>query len=254
MTIGEVLASYRQRAGMTVDEVSAATRIRATMIRAIEADDFSLCGGAVYARGHIRSIAAVLGVDPAPLVEAFDVQYGAASATPAPPPPPRRRSPQQQAERPTPRWAPFALAAIVIIVIWAVWQFFSGGSSGHGHPTATPSAHPTTHPSAHPSTAPPTATASASASATTTPSHHGVTVSVVVTGASSWVQVDSSSGQTAFARVMTTGQSMTASDPNSLTLIVGAPSEVNVTVNGKDVGHPPSTSGTTRVVYTATSP
>ena len=50
MPIGETLAQARQQAGLTVAQVSARTRIRETIIRGIEDDDYSACGGDFYAR------------------------------------------------------------------------------------------------------------------------------------------------------------------------------------------------------------
>lgn len=72
MSIGEALADARRRAGLTVSEVSHRTRIRETLIREIEADDYSACGGDFYARGHIRSIAKAVGTDAVPFIEAYD--------------------------------------------------------------------------------------------------------------------------------------------------------------------------------------
>ena len=72
MSVGEDLARAREACGMSVEDVSSATRIRAGLIRSIEADDFDACGGAVYARGHLRSIARAIGADPDPLVAEFD--------------------------------------------------------------------------------------------------------------------------------------------------------------------------------------
>jgi len=57
--IGETLAEARHEAGLTVAQVSARTRIRETIIRGIEHDDYAACGGDFYARGNIRSIAKV---------------------------------------------------------------------------------------------------------------------------------------------------------------------------------------------------
>jgi hypothetical protein len=68
---------------LTVAQVSQRTRIRETIIRDIERDDFSSCGGDFYARGHIRAIARVVGIDPAPLIAEYD-----AARTPEPPPEP----------------------------------------------------------------------------------------------------------------------------------------------------------------------
>lgn len=72
MSIGATLAEARGQAGLTVAQVSQRTRIRETIIRDIERDDFSSCGGDFYARGHIRAIARAVGLDAAPLVAEYD--------------------------------------------------------------------------------------------------------------------------------------------------------------------------------------
>jgi hypothetical protein len=73
--IGGALAEARSEAGLTITEVSERTRIRATIIRDIERDDYSACGGDYYARGHIRAIAKVVGTDPVPLIEEYDAAH-----------------------------------------------------------------------------------------------------------------------------------------------------------------------------------
>ena len=76
MSIGESLAEARRQAGLTIGQVSHQTRIRQSIIRDIEQDDFTACGGDFYARGHIRSIAAAVGSDPVPLISAYDAEHG----------------------------------------------------------------------------------------------------------------------------------------------------------------------------------
>jgi transcriptional regulator with XRE-family HTH domain len=73
--VGEALAEARGRAGLTVAEVSQRTRIREGIIRGIERDDYSACGGDFYARGDIRSIAKAVGADPEPLVSEYDAAH-----------------------------------------------------------------------------------------------------------------------------------------------------------------------------------
>jgi cytoskeletal protein RodZ len=73
LTIGEALAQARRQAGVTVTQVGQRTRIRETIIRDIENDDYSSCGGDFYARGHIRSIGRAVGIDPEPLIRQFDM-------------------------------------------------------------------------------------------------------------------------------------------------------------------------------------
>ena len=78
MSIGETLARARHQAGLSVAQVSEQTRIRPLIIRGIEADDYSMCGGDFYARGDIRDIAEVVGTDPEPLIEEYDRDHRAA--------------------------------------------------------------------------------------------------------------------------------------------------------------------------------
>ena len=80
MSIGEVLAEARRRADLTVGQVSQQTRIRESIIRGIEDDDYSASGGDFYARGQIRSIAKVVGTDPGPLIREYDTAYRAPGA------------------------------------------------------------------------------------------------------------------------------------------------------------------------------
>src|SRR5512135_1546803 len=99
MRVGEALAEARGRAGLTVAEVSQRTRIREAIIRGIEGDDYSACGGDFYARGDIRSIAKAVGADPEPLIGEYDAAHRAPGVLSAvslgelltPARPPRRR-------------------------------------------------------------------------------------------------------------------------------------------------------------------
>lgn len=76
--IGPDLAAARTRVGLTVDELAERTRIRPHVIESIEVDDFAPCGGDFYARGHLRTLARVLGQDPGPLLQKFDDRYATA--------------------------------------------------------------------------------------------------------------------------------------------------------------------------------
>src|SRR5690606_16762139 len=75
-SIGQALRSARFDAGLSVEDVSRSTRVRVPIVRAIEADDFSRCGGDVYARGHLRTLARVVGLDPDELVARYDAEHG----------------------------------------------------------------------------------------------------------------------------------------------------------------------------------
>jgi cytoskeletal protein RodZ len=96
VSIGEVLSDARRRSGLSIGEVSRQTGIREEIVWAIELDDFAKCGGNLYARGYIRSIAAAVFVDPAPLIAEFDVTHPARK----PPEPGDERRPRQGGSRP----------------------------------------------------------------------------------------------------------------------------------------------------------
>ncbi|PVG82040.1 hypothetical protein DDE18_15250 [Nocardioides gansuensis] len=80
--IGPELAAARTRIGLTVDQLAERTRIRPHVIEAIEVDDFVPCGGDFYARGHLRTLARVLGVDVTPLLASYDERYAHAPINP----------------------------------------------------------------------------------------------------------------------------------------------------------------------------
>ena len=73
MTVGETLTEARCQAGLSVDELSERTRIRGTVIRSIEQDDYAACGGDLYARGYVRALAGAVGIDAQPLIREFDL-------------------------------------------------------------------------------------------------------------------------------------------------------------------------------------
>lgn len=77
MRVGEALAEARGRAGLTVAEISQRTRIREAIVRGIEREDYTACGGDFYARGDIRSIAKAVGADPEPLICEYDAAHRA---------------------------------------------------------------------------------------------------------------------------------------------------------------------------------
>jgi hypothetical protein len=135
VSIGEALAEARREAGLTVAQVSQRTRIRQTIIRGIEGDDYSVCGGDFYARGHIRSIAKVVAADSGPLIKEFDATHrapGAVSATSIDELLTRSRAAEQQRrERQRRSWAVVAGAvtvgvALLVGAVFVGYHFLAG--------------------------------------------------------------------------------------------------------------------------------
>jgi len=162
MSIGESLAEARRRAGLSVDEVSRQTRVREPIIRGIERDDYSACGGDFYARKHIRLIARAVGADPEPLIREYDATVQSHEPITVadlfrPVTPIRVREPQPR--RP---WMAALGLVLVIVIGFAAYKLISGtrhappanpaaairagsgthhrGAHGAGHPAPTPAA------------------------------------------------------------------------------------------------------------------
>jgi len=72
MSLGSMISKARKDAGLSIDDLSAATNIRGTLLREMEANNFSQCGGETYARGHLRNIAIKLNADPQIFLAAFE--------------------------------------------------------------------------------------------------------------------------------------------------------------------------------------
>ena len=72
MSLGSMITKARKDAGLSIDDLSAATNIRVPLLRQMESDNFTQCGGETYARGHIRNIATKLNIDPQLFITAFE--------------------------------------------------------------------------------------------------------------------------------------------------------------------------------------
>ena len=155
VSIGQALAEARCEAGLTVTQVSDQTRIREMIITGIEDDDYSACGGDLYVRGYIRSIAQAVGADPEPLIREYDTAQLARQASTgniAEPVTPTRMHKLRRAE-----WIMAVWVALAIGGLWfAVFQL-AGGSRHVTSAAPSATAHPVTHaPAAAGTPAPPT--------------------------------------------------------------------------------------------------
>lgn len=74
-TVGQVLAEARASKGITYVEAERSTKIRASILEAIEADDFSSLQGPTYIRGFIKNYGDYLGLDSEHLLAIFRRQY-----------------------------------------------------------------------------------------------------------------------------------------------------------------------------------
>lgn len=129
--VGPRLAAARERVGLTVDQLAARTRIRPHVIESIEVDDFAPCGGDFYARGHLRTLARVLGVDAAPLLAEYDATYADAPVDPRAVFEAELASSHGGGLRPMrggPNWSVLVAAVMGVVLIWSVARLVMAGS------------------------------------------------------------------------------------------------------------------------------
>ncbi len=75
-TVGEILLSCRERAGLSLEEVSQETRLAVKNLEYLETDNFEAVPAKVYVRGFIRTYAVFLGLDVEHLLSKYEVQTG----------------------------------------------------------------------------------------------------------------------------------------------------------------------------------
>ncbi|MGO8960222.1 MAG: helix-turn-helix domain-containing protein [Streptosporangiaceae bacterium] len=222
MSIGDALAGARRQAGLTTTQVSQRTCIRETIVRGIERGDYSACGGDFYARGHIRSIARTVGLDPDELIREYD-------ATQAPPQPITAADVFQpftpvrlKERRRRPNWTVLLVIGLLVVLGIAGFRYF--GSSHHSSPPASAGTRHTPKPKA---------------------THKVVPVvynRLVLTmraypGQYSWVQLSSTAGQLIFQGYVYPNTPKTWTERQKVLVVIGNPAALTMTVNGRTHSH-----------------
>ncbi|MER7053125.1 MULTISPECIES: helix-turn-helix domain-containing protein [unclassified Streptomyces] len=253
-SVGRALQQARVAAGLTVDDISNATRVRIAIVHAIEADDFTPCGGDVYARGHIRTLAKAVGLDPAELLARFDAAHG---GRPAPTPAaPLFEAERIRPERRGPNWTAAMVAAIVAVIGFVGFTFVKGGDEGSeasvaegAQPTAGESASPSAKPK-KPADPKPDPTDSAIAAAP----RDKVTVKVSAIDAPSWISAKDHNGRLLFDGLLKQGDSETFQDNEKVNLVLGDAGGIELYVNGKKIEDDFQPGAVERLTYTKGDP
>jgi cytoskeleton protein RodZ len=226
-TIGEALRSAREAQGKSLDDAAVATRIRPSYLEALEEEQFGELGGSVYAKGFLRSYAGYLGVDPAPLLEAYRAQE-------TPEAPLFQHAPRAVGGHKPGRggrsWLAVAIVCVSIILLVSLWGLLRPAPDpGDSQPAFV------TTPARTTGAGNKAGAAARPAPATTAhPATSDVTVTLRYAGAS-WTRVVAD-GRVAFEGTPGPRQRRTFTARRSLELVLGHPAGVRLTVDGKDLG------------------
>ena len=229
MSLGSMISKARKDAGLSIDDLSAATNIRGTLLREMEANNFSQCGGETYARGHLRNIAIKLKVDPQIFLTAFEDEQMHVD-----------RSMQdllvennvmrEPKEVRKVSWKVLVTISVASLFVAGLAQIIVSNNSTPDIPVAIEES--------------PTASASPEATATeetlptdeaTISTGQGVEVIVTASRARSWLFVSDSAGRVLFSGQISTGVTKTFSSDLTLNLKIGNAGGVDLSVNGKKI-------------------
>ncbi|MFJ2951268.1 helix-turn-helix domain-containing protein [Streptomyces sp. NPDC087226] len=253
-SVGRALQQARIAAGLTVDDVSTATRVRIGIVRAIEADDFAPCGGDVYARGHIRTLAKAVRLDPAPLIERFEADHGGGRPAPTPAAP-LFEAERIRPERRGPNWTAAMVAAIVVVIGFVGFTMVNGGDDDGAKENVAegtqPSKSATPTPKSEKTAAPePEPSDSAIAAAP----QDKVTVKVSAADGRSWISAKDHSGRLLFDGLLKQGDSKTFQDSTKINLVLGDAGAIDLFVNGKKIEDDWQPGAVERLTYTKGDP
>ncbi len=266
-TLGEELKEHREAKGLSLTDISEATKIGTRFLKAIEADNFSILPGGIFTRSFIRTYAKQVGMSEDKAIGLYQQQMAAieepapllieAEAAPIP-----KLQPKDSVEEELPRrpvvylqsssqtsWSTIiiglVIALLVFLIIFTVVRRMHQSvsepppvaeiapSSAEAPTTASPSPPPSTsttpaQPTPQP---PPPVTAS-----------EGLHVKLEATNGESWLKYVVDDAQPGTQMILTAGQPLELpSAQNQIYIKFGNRSAIKVTINNREVTFPTDT-------------
>ena len=228
MTLGRTIRDAREAARMSIAALSEATSIRIGLLTEMEANNFKHCGGDTYARGHLRNIAVLIGIEPQILIDLYNDQHAAESQ--------RIQDSlidnnvmQVPREKKLLSWKVPAAASILILGVIGVVQIVvsNQSSSPVAAPTISASASPSV--SSTPSATPTTSVVAAPSTAAT---HGPVTLVVSAPRGNSYIDIIVD-GKDVEKGSIFQGQTKTYKGTAVISVYFSNPAGLDVTFNGK---------------------
>lgn len=234
MTIGDQLKSARSERGLSLTDVAQRIRVRERVIVEIESDSYKSVGGIAYARGHIRTLAQIYGMDVTALLKEFDALHAGEEGSMS-----ERleeNSVTTSVEKNKPSWKIFGMVAGITIFAIAAFQVVPGVIDSEQPSRIASVAEEIISGDEEPP---------AVASALT-----GVNLTLRAVGTVSWVKVSGADGLTKFEGKLRQGQSQDFSDDQLLQLVIGNAGAIEIVYNGQELGTTGRVGEVTRLQFT----
>jgi cytoskeleton protein RodZ len=236
-----MLRVERERRGYSVQHAAEDMHLDAWVIQAIEANRFEALGAPVYARGHLRKYAALLGLSPATVIERYEALVGTAVApTPIPPAIAAPVIVERRRASKLPLW----IAAAIVVVAGLAWLVFElwwtprSDNATTNEVVAPNVSHPVSEPVEQaqqaPAAAAPAPVAQAPAEAATSAASGEVRLRLEFTEPS-WAEIYDASGKRLMFDMGTPGRVRTVAGVPPLRVNLGMASAVNAQVGERPI-------------------
>jgi cytoskeleton protein RodZ len=234
--MGAYLRSVRRRRRIGIERAAEETRIRSDFLMRMESDEFDFLAP-TYVRGFLKTYARYLRVDPTPLLDEFDSRFGVARAEVQQIGALERHGRRHAAmpRRKMNSWTVAAVIAASVLVTLGVIGVIAGGDESQpanevaGVPTPTDTPTPLVSESPSPE---PLEDSLAEV--------EGVTVEVIAVSGDCWVFAteDGKEATPTGGQVLVQGETLSLDGNTKVFLRLGAPSSVELIVNGTNIGSP----------------
>jgi len=226
MTLGSTIRDAREAARISLESLSDSTSIRIGLLTEMENNNFTHCGGDTYARGHLRTIANRIGLNPQILLDLYDDQHST-----------EKRAMQEllvennimqvPREKKTISWKVPALVSVTILFVIASVQIVTSNQDSSPTPAPTASASKSAEPT-------PSPTESAVPSPAVTSKSGPVELTLVASRGNSYIHIVVDGSQ-AEKGSMFQGETKTFKGKKVISIYLSNPAGLDLTLNGKQL-------------------
>lgn len=232
MTLGSTIRDAREAARISLESLSDSTSIRMGLLTEMEDNNFAHCGGDTYARGHLRTIAKRIGLNPQILLDLYDDQHST-----------EKRAMQDllvennvmqvPREKKTISWKVPALISVTVLFVIASAQIITSNQSSSPAPAPTVSSSKSAAPAPTPSQSAATTESAAPTPAVTSKSG-AVSLTLVASRGNSYIHIIVD-GKTAEKGSLFQGETKSFTGKNVVSIYLSNPAGLNLTLNGKQL-------------------
>ncbi|MEY4087249.1 MAG: hypothetical protein RIU70_359 [Actinomycetota bacterium] len=228
MTLGSTIRDAREAARLSIESLSESTSIRMGLLNEMENNNFSHCGGDTYARGHLRNIAARVGINPQVFLDLYNEEHST-----------EHRAIQDllvennvmqvPREEKTLSWKVPAIISIAVLVVIGFVQIVISNQSSDTPVTTQPTVAASANPTPATSHAP-----AAQVSPSITPQSGPIILAIAATRGNSYIDIVVD-GKHVSKGSFFQGDSKTFQGNTAISIYLSNPAGLDLTLNGKQL-------------------